>query len=216
MSGGDREHDPEGFWQARYAEATATGRVWSGEPNPTLVAEAGALAAGRALDVGCGEGADAVWLAVRGWRVIAADVAPAALERGAAAARSAGDDIARRIEWVRRDLRVWSPAPRAFDLVSAHYVHLPSQERAGVLARWASSVELGGMLLVVAHSPRDLGTSLRRPPDPDLYATAEQVASALDDGFDVVVAQERPRTVTGPGGDHVTAHDAVLRAVRRR
>ncbi len=211
----DPDADPEGFWQARYAEATATGRVWSEEPNPTLVAEAGALPPGAALDVGCGEGADAVWLAAHGWRVTAADVAPAALERGAAAARPAGEEVAERIEWVRHDLRTWEPPAEAFDLVTAHFVHVTHEERPGMLERWASAVAPGGTLLVVAHSPLDLETALRRPPDPQLYACAQEMADLLGGALDVVAACDHPRAVTGPGGEEVVAHDAVLRAVRR-
>ncbi len=201
-------------WEARYAQRSAHGQVWRGEPNATLVAEVASLEPGRALDPGCGEGADAVWLAVRGWRVTAVDVAPTALERGAHAAAERG--VAARVGWLQRDLSTWEPAPGSFDLVAAHFVHAPAPERAALLARWETALAPGGTLLVVAHSPQDLGTGLRRPPDPELYATAQEMATSLSGEVEVVTAQERPRVVEGPDGRPVTAHDAVLRAVRPR
>ncbi len=203
-------------WEARYAERAARGQVWSGEPNATLVSEAGPLPPGRALDPGCGEGADAVWLAARGWDVVAVDIAATALERGARAARAAGDEVAERVTWARRDLSSWHPAPRGFDLVAAHFIHVTPEQRAPLLARWEAALAPGGTLLVVAHSPLDLETGLRRPPDPALYATAEDMAASLGGEVEVVTALERPRVVEGPDGRPVTAHDAVLRAVRPR
>jgi SAM-dependent methyltransferase len=91
-------------WDARYAESP---QIWSGRPNVVLAREAAALEPGRALDLGCGEGADAVWLAQRGWRVTAVDISGVALERAAVHAGSAG--VADRIEWQRRDLAFPSP-----------------------------------------------------------------------------------------------------------
>lgn len=199
-------------WDERYR---AGGRVWSGRPNPTLVDEASDLVPGRALDVGCGEGADAIWLAARGWQVVAADFSIAALERGAEHARSSGEDVADRVDWRQRDLRTWSPVEGAFDLVTAHFVHAPSPEREVMLGRWAAAVAPGGTLLVVAHSPLDLEQdAVRRPPDPALYATAERSAALLEgaETWDVA-AQERPRVVQADGRD-VTVHDAVLVARR--
>ena len=98
------------FWDERYRSAQ---RVWSGDPNPQLVAEVTDLPPGRALDVGCGEGADAIWLARSGWTVVAADISGVALERGAQHAREAGPDVAARIEWRQADLLA-SP-PESFD-----------------------------------------------------------------------------------------------------
>lgn len=210
-----RHHDttPEAVdWDQRYR---AGGRVWSGRPNPTLVDEASGLTPGRALEVGCGEGADAIWLAARGWQVVAVDFSIAALEHGAEHARSAGEDVADRVDWRQHDLRTWSPVEGAFDLVAAHFVHAPSPEREALLGRWAAAVAPGGTLLVVAHSPLDLEQdAVRRPPDPALYATAAQSAALLEGaGTWDVVAQERPRVVRADGHD-VTVHDSVLVARR--
>src|SRR5512133_3089879 len=112
----------EAYWEQRY-RTSAT--VWSGEPNRQLVAEVADLPPGTALDAASGEGGDAVWLALRGWRVTAVDFAATALERGARAAAAAG--VGDRIDWVRADLRSWMP-PERYDLVSAQFFHLPPPE----------------------------------------------------------------------------------------
>lgn len=200
-------------WEARYRAAPA---VWSGRPNPQLVAEAAALAPGRALDVGCGEGADAIWLAERGWRVTAVDIATTALERAASRAATAGDQVASRIEWTQADLRRQPPTEGAYDLVSSQFMHLPSESRGDLFARLAAAVAPGGTLLVVGHHPSDLHTSAHRMHFPDMMFTADQVAAALDPAaWQVVVAETRPRTATDPDGQEITIHDAVLVAHRR-
>ncbi|MDI5942806.1 methyltransferase domain-containing protein, partial [Micromonospora sp. DH15] len=135
----------EAAWEERYRARPA---VWSGRPNPQLVAEATGLPAGRALDVGCGEGADAGWLAGRGWRVTAVDISATALERAAAHAAAAGPEVADRIEWLHADLRVTPPAEGAYDLVSAQFMHLPGAARRELVARLAAAVAPGGTLLI--------------------------------------------------------------------
>ncbi|GAA1310866.1 class I SAM-dependent methyltransferase [Pseudonocardia xinjiangensis] len=199
------------FWDERYGSVT---RIWSGEPNPQLVAEAAGLAPGTALDAGCGEGGDAYWLARQGWRVTAADVSAVALERAAA---HADPDIADRITWQQADLLAgWAPEPLAYDLVNVQFVHFPSALRGPVYARLAVAVAPGGVLLIVAHHPSDLATTMPRPQEPDLFFTAEELAASLDPGqWDVLVAEARPRLATDPEGREVTIHDAVLAARRR-
>lgn len=200
-----------GFWDERYRSAT---RVWSGDPNPQLVREAGDLAPSTALDAGCGEGADAHWLAARGWRVTAMDVSAVALERGAA---HAGPDIAGRITWECVDLTTWLPDHRTYDLVSAQFMHFPSAVREPLFDRLAASVAPGGTLLVVGHDPSDLATSAHRPTEPDMFFTAAELAATLGpDHWDVLVAQTRPRSAVDPAGDPITIADAVVRARRRR
>jgi SAM-dependent methyltransferase len=200
------------FWDARYAAKEA---IWSGRPNPRLVEQAGDLAPGDALDVGCGEGADAVWLASRGWRVTGIDVSRVALSRAAAAA--AGDpDVAARITWRQADILTFEPEPAAYDLVSSQFMHLPSAPLAAVLGRLATAVRPGGSLLVVGHHPSDLLTTIGRPHLPDLMFTAEDLATGLDPAaWDVVVAAAPERPAVDPDGNPVTVRDAVLRAVRR-
>ena len=204
----------EQSWEERYRARDA---VWSGEPNPQLVAEAAGLAAGTALDVGSGEGADTIWLASRGWQVTAVDFATTALQRGAAHAEARGADVAGRIRWVHADLTAWAPAERQFDLVSAQFMHLPAATRQALFARLAAGVAPGGTLLIVGHDQGDLQTTMPRPHLPEMFFTAEEVADSLEPGqWDVLVAEARPRRVSDPDGQEVTIHDAVLRARRRR
>ncbi len=203
----------EHFWDERYRSASA---LWSGSPNPQLVAEAADLAPGAALDAGCGEGADALWLAERGWRVTAVDFSAVALERGAAQAVERGADVARRIEWLHEDLTAWVPAAASYDLVSAQFMHLPKRPREALFRALAAAVASGGSLLIVGHHPSDLQTAIPRPPLPELFFTASDVAALLDPhGWDIVVSAARERAATDPAGRTVTIHDAVLRARRR-
>lgn len=201
------------YWNERYRAHSA---VWSGDPNPQLVSEVLELAAGTALDAGCGEGADAIWLAERGWRVTAVDVSDVALRRGADRAAEIGGDVARRIEWLHENLTSWSPRESCYDLVSAQFMHLPQAPRDAMFRRLAASVARGGSLLIVGHHPSDLRTTVRRPRMPELLHTAEDVAALLDpNDWEIVVSATRPRSATDPAGQAVTVHDTVVRARRR-
>jgi SAM-dependent methyltransferase len=202
----------EASWEERYSSSDA---VWSGHPNPQLVAEASGLVPGAALDVGCGEGADAIWLAARGWKVTAVDFATAALRRGAAHADAGRADVSARIDWVHADLQEWAPPQARFDLVTAQYMHLPPEPRGALFARLAGSVAPGGTLLIVGHDVSDLETGAHRPDMPDLFFTAEEIADSLDgDRWEVVTAHTRPRPGHVHEGQHLTVHDAVLAARR--
>lgn len=208
-------------------------RVWSGRPNPQLVAEATGLEPGTALDLGCGEGADALWLAEQGWTVTAVDVSAVALER---AKQHAADSAAgNRITWVQRDLDAWAPEEQ-FDLVSAQFLHsteAPWQRPHRVAA---DAVRPGGTLLIVGHHPDGL-PPWRSASDEDssegshgghshggdghagaeMFFTAEQAAAELGigpPGWRVEVAAGREREATGPDGQLATLADAVLRATR--
>jgi SAM-dependent methyltransferase len=208
------EHFGEAFWDDRYR---SHGALWSGDPNPQLVAEAGDLPPGTALDVGTGEGADAIWLASRGWRVTAVDLSTVALERARAHAARLGAGIAGRIDWLHEDLTTWDPGPGRYDLVSAQYMHLPAAPRQAMFRRLATAVAPGGTLLIVGHHPSDLQTTMPRPPMPELFYTGDDIAAALDPGEWAVITNASPeRTATDPDGRTVTIHDAVLRATRRR
>lgn len=199
------------FWDQRYASRA---QIWSGRPNPHLVARIADLAPGHALDVGSGEGADAIWLAGRGWEVTAIDVSSVALRRGAAHADAAGADLAARIAWRHEDVLSWGPDPGAFDLVSSQFMHLPPGPREALFARLAAGVAPGGTLLVVGHHPLDLETLPRG--HPEMLFTAEEVAATLDpEAWEVVVADAPGRPFTDPAGDVVTVHDALLQAMRR-
>ena len=138
------------FWDDRYRSA---GQLWSGQPNPQLVAQTAGLIPGNALDVGCGEGADAIWLASQGWTVTAVDISAVALERAAAHAAARGDEIVRRITWRQADLHSWDPGSQQFDLVSAQFMYLPEAELESLHRRMAAAVRSGGSLLIVLHHP---------------------------------------------------------------
>ena len=212
----EHDHTPdfvrdERFWNERYRVAD---RIWSGNPNPQLVAEAAGLAPGRAIDAGCGEGADSIWLARRGWSVVGVDIATVALERAAEHAHEVDAEAAGRIEWRRADLLADPPEADAFDLASAHYMQLPPEPRRELFATLAASVRSGGTLLIVGHHPSDLATGVPRPPMPELFYTGDDLAAELDESWTVVVNEARPRSAKTPDGVEVTIRDSVLRAVR--
>lgn len=197
------------YWEERYGSGE---RVWSGNPNPQLVTTAADLPPGAALDVGSGEGADAIWLASRGWKVTGVDLSQAALDHAARHATEAGVDVA----WRQADVMSWDPAPEQYDLVSAQYVHLPGPSRDALHRRLAAAVRPGGTLLIVGHHPTDLAvTTLRRPRLPHLMFTAEEIATVLDPSEWDITTSSPERPATDPHGQHITLTDAVLRAVRR-
>jgi SAM-dependent methyltransferase len=204
----------EEAWDERYQSRPS---LWSGKPNPNLVSETQGLTAGTALDAGAGEGADAIWLAERGWRVTALDVSTVALQRAAGHAAERGPEIADRVEWRHADLRSWDPGADGFDLVAAHYLQLPAALRADVFGRLAAAVAPGGTLLVVGHHPSDLQTTVPRPPMPELFYTGDDIAALLDvDDWKIVTNDAPGRVVTDPDGNPVTIHDTVFRATRRQ
>ncbi|MFD1213721.1 SAM-dependent methyltransferase [Arthrobacter sp. GCM10027362] len=198
------------FWDSFYQERE---QVWSGKPNPVLVREAAGLAPGLALDLGCGEGADAIWLAGQGWRVTAVDISAVALRRAAAHAAERG--VAGRIDWRQQDLSAWTPE-ESYDLVSAQFLHSPIElPRETILRTAAAAVVPGGTLLVVGH---ESFPPWSRHPEPEvpLPTAAELVRSlGLDDGtWRLEVVDSSSRDVTGPDGQQAVLADSVLRARR--
>lgn len=202
----------EAFWDGQYRSRPA---LWSGAPNAPLVDEVAELTPGTALDAGTGEGADALWLARRGWQVTAVDISQVALERAAAHATAEDAAAAAHIAWVHADVTSWVPAEKSFDLVSVQYLHtLPGGE--GLYDRLTAAVAPGGTLLVVGHHPSDLETTVGRWRMPELMFTAEEMAATLDtDAWQVVVCEARPRRTPDPEGHEITVRDTVLRARRR-
>jgi len=208
------EHFERPAWEERYSGE----KVWSGRANAQLVAEVADLAPGRALEVGCGEGGDAIWLASQGWDVTAVDFADAALARTAAHADEAG--VGERISTRRVDVRTFDPDGETWDLVTSHFVHLPDGGMVDVVRRLGSAVAPGGTLLVVGHHPEDLATGLRHGHHTFLF-TADSLLPALGDGsgdpagWEVEVCESRPRTQAHPEtGEEIAIADAVLRARR--
>jgi SAM-dependent methyltransferase len=200
------------FWDARYASSDS---IWSGNPNPVLVELVGPLRPGSALDVGSGEGADAIWLAARGWRVTGVDISQVALDRAAARAADAGEQIASLISWQQTDLFSWRPPAQQFDLVSAQFMQVPTERREALHRALASAVRPGGLLLIVGHHPSDLETAGRPAHLHNFMFTADQVAAVLDPGEWKIHVEDTPaRQALDPDGLPITIHDAVLSAFR--
>ncbi|MEV7867666.1 class I SAM-dependent methyltransferase [Streptomyces sp. NPDC088124] len=196
----------EEFWDGRYEMSE---RIWSGEPNTVLVRETTGLTPGRALDLGCGEGADAVWLAERGWRVTATDISRVALGRAARHAREAG--VADRVDCQWHDLTVTFPTG-GFDLVSAHFLHAPTESfpRERILRTAAAAVVPGGTLLIVGHAGHHEPTDLRLPTTEEVLASLE-----LPEGeWEVLLSEEHERHQTDRDGRRITRTDNALK-VRR-
>jgi SAM-dependent methyltransferase len=191
-------------WNERYE---ATELLWSAGPNRFLVAETEELAAGRALDLACGEGRNAIWLAERGWQVTAVDYADVALARAAriAAARNVA------VELVHADLLDWEPDAGAFDLVCVLYLQLPADERRRVLAGAAKAVAIGGTFLLVGHDLTNLADGHGGPSDPAMLLTPEEVRSELP-GLTVEKAERVHRDVEGAPRPAI---DTLVRARRR-
>lgn len=196
------------YWDDLYGSAD---QLFSGAPNGVLVTEVTGMAPGRALDAGCGEGADALWLARRGWQVTALDISRTALERAAATAA----DLAGRVAWTRTDLTVASPPAAAFDLVSAQYFPLPRQPEHTALRGLLDAVAPGGTLLFVGHDLVGLPPREETDFDPGDYYQPDDIAGLLDRDWTVLINETRPRTAPAPPGTH-HSHDTVLRARRLR
>lgn len=200
------------FWEQLWSKTLRENadKVGRRPPNAHLVAEATDLMPGRALDAGCGHGADTLWLAAHGWRVTAVDFSPAALAHGRSMAEAAGADVAERIDWIESDLATWTAEPGQYDLVLCLYVHVAGsvQDRVGRMSR---GVAPGGTLFLVGHRPIDPGTGAATAAANQVQVSVEDAVAALDpDVWELVVAEERPRAVAGTGVD------AVIRARRRR
>jgi SAM-dependent methyltransferase len=196
-------------WDRRYAEQD---RMWSGQPNGALVAEVAGLAPGRVLDVGCGEGADAVWLARGGWDVTALEVSGVALQRAIVHARDAGVAI----RWVHAGLAEARLPPASFDLVSAQYPALLRTPDAAAERALLAAVAPGGVLLLVHHAGMDTPPVHDSGFDPADYVWPPMVAALLDDDWVVELDEQRPRLAPDGGAGAHHTDDLVLRARRVR
>ncbi len=197
-------------WDRRYAGAEL---VWTAAPNRFVVAELANLPPGRALDLGAGEGRNAVWLAARGWQVTAVDFSAVGLDKG----RRLAEARAVAVDWVRADLRDYQPEAQSFQLVLVAYLQLRAAELDGVLRRAATALTPGGVLLVVGHDLTNLTEGAGGPPDPAVLYTPESITRSLT-GLTVLRAERVRRPVGGTGadgaGDSRDAVDTLVRAVR--
>lgn len=203
--------DPKQHWEEHYGQRD---QIWSGRVNARLEEIAGPLTPGAVLDLGSGEGGDAVWLAEQGWQVTAVDISDTALQRGAAAAQSRG--LADRITFVQHDLSNFVPEG-TFDLISAHFLHsmLPF-DRPTILKRVAGAVRSGGILLIVDHAgPPPWGSKLHHHHE---FPSADEVVRSLDlsdADWETVRAEASERNAVGPDGQAGKLTDNVI-VLRRR
>jgi SAM-dependent methyltransferase len=196
-------------WNARYGERDAA--KWSGRPNGRLLAEVASLTPGRALDVGCGEGADAIWLARSGWTVTAIDISDVALIR----AREAAERVGIVVEWVRGDA-LQTPLPAgSFDLVSMQYPALPKAAGEAAVRKLLDTVRAGGLLLAVYHDLSDEHREHMKSQgvDPADYVDADDLSRLLSGEFTIELQAVEPRIDPPPDNPHIA--DVVLRARRR-
>jgi len=194
-------------WDELYA---STELVWTAEANRFVVEELAGLAAGRALDLGTGEGRNAIWLAERGWQVTAVDFSAVGLAKAAALEARRG---VTGVRWVEADLREYQPGPAAYDLVLLAYIHLPPDEFAALLQRAASALAPGGTLLVVGHDVDNIAHGHGGPQDARILHRAQDVVAALP-GLAIQRAEQARRPVLTGDGER-TAIDSVVRAQRR-
>ncbi|MGI5130847.1 methyltransferase domain-containing protein [Pseudonocardia sp. CA-107938] len=201
-----------GAWEDRWSQALREhgDRIATMPPNAMLRGVATELRPARALDAGCGHGAETLWLAARGWTVTAVDFAAAALAHARSTAETLGTDIADRVEWVEADLTTWTPRPEYYDLVACLYLHVAGSVPETV-QRLATGVAPGGTLLLVGHRPIDPATGATTPAAGQVQVSVDEAVAALDASrwtFDI--AEDRPRAAAGTGVD------AVICARRRR
>ena len=194
-------------WNRRYA---GTELLWTAQANRFLVAEATDLQPGRALDVACGEGRNAVWLAELGWDVTGVDFSGVALDKARELARSRGVEAS----WVQADLLDYRPEPRAFDLVLVLYLQVPAAERREILRAAAMGVAANGTLLLVGHDRSNLEHGHGGPRDETVLYTPGDVAADLGGtGLEIERSEVVHRPVSTPEGER-TALDALVRACR--
>ncbi len=200
----------QAFWEQLWTKTLREhpDKVAKRPPSPRLISEVAALPAGRALDAGCGHGAETLWLAAHGWRVTAVDFSTSALQQGRAMAEALGAEIAARIEWCEGDLATWPVPPASVELVVCLYVHVAG-DVSEMVRRMASGVAPGGTLFMVGHRPIDPATGAATAAAGQVQISVEEAVAALSPGeWEIVIAEERPRQVAGSGVD------AVIRARR--
>lgn len=196
----DAEH-----WDTRYASADL---VWSAEPNQFVAAECADLPPGRALDLACGEGRNAIWLARRGWRVTAVDFSAVALDK----ARTLAGETA--VDWVQADATTWA-SPPAFDLAVLAYLQLPAAERKAAVSSALAALVPGGTLLVVAHDSSNLAEGTGGPQDPDVLMTSDDIlADVACVPHRVVHAGRVERHLAQVDGSTAVAYDCLVRVVK--
>lgn len=194
-------------WDERYE---GTDLLWSAEANRFLVAEVEHMPPGDALDLGCGEGRNAVWLAERGWQVTGVDFSPVGLDK--ARRLAAARDV--EVEWLEADLFEWAPPEATFDLVLWLYLHPPPERRHELLTRFSAALRPGSVMLVVGHHVENLEHGVGGPPYPEILLDPDDIAEGLRvAGLEIEKAERVLRPVTTDEGER-TAIDTLVRARR--
>jgi len=191
-------------WDERYESPDL---IWTAEPNQFLVREVGDLSPGRAVDLACGEGRNAIWLAERGWDTTGVDFSSVGLEKARQFAARRGTNV----QWVEADLTEWEPEPNSYDLVLLAYVQLPSAMRSPLHRKAFTAVKPGGRLLIIAHDSTNLREGFGGPQSPDVLFSPNDVLTDID-GTDFAIerAERVTRAVTTDFGERV-AIDALVR-----
>jgi SAM-dependent methyltransferase len=191
-------------WNHRYASADPHSTP---VPNRFLVAEVSDLPPGRALDLACGAGRNAVWLAERGWRVTAVDFSDVGLSMARELAETRGTTV----EWIEADVLAWTATVNAYDLVCVLYLQLPADERRAVLRLATNAVGPGGTLLVIGHDLLNLTEGSGGPTQPDVLFTPDDIVGEIGE-----LRVEKAERVRRPVDDGVTPRDAIDALVRAR
>ncbi|HET9436896.1 MAG TPA: class I SAM-dependent methyltransferase [Gaiellaceae bacterium] len=190
-------------WDRRYA---AVENLWAVKPNRFLVAEVAELPPGRALDLACGEGQNAIWLATLGWSVTGVDYSQVAIDKARDRANREGVEV----DFVRADLLDFEPDPRSYDLVLLLYFHLPPAELRTVLAKAQHALAEGGTAVIIGHDRTNITDGVGGPSDPSIHYTPDELSAELAE-LEIVKATRVLRDVDGEERDAI---DALVRARR--
>lgn len=199
-------------WNERYRTKEL---IWSAGPNETFAQEIGKVAPGKALDLGCGEGRNAIWLAELGWEVTAIDFSEVAIDK----ARQIADRRGVNVNWIRDDVSTWQCQPGGFDLVAVLFLHTRTGERNNWLTRATEAVGPGGIFIYIGHDPSNIAKGTGGPQDPDVLPGIEDITSHLT-GFVIERTAIIERLVEHDPGHHGAAEghialDALVRAVKK-
>ncbi len=208
--GRDQPTYDQPYWEELWSTTLSKhpDKVAQRRPNAHLVEQVADLQPGRALDAGCGHGAETLWLAAHGWQVTAVDFSASALAQGQSMAESIGPEVSEGIAWTEGNLATWEATPGHFDLVVCLYVHVAGAVDE-MIKRLANGVAAGGTLLMVGHRPIGPATGTPTAASGQVQISVEAARGVLEPlHWELLVAQERPRTLVGTGVD------AVIRARR--
>ena len=192
-------------WDERYSQSEL---VWGAPPNAVVVEQVTALPRGRALDLACGEGRNAHWLATRGWEVTGLDYSAVALDKARRVAAEAPRSVRGRLDYRVADVTE-SDLGGEYDLVLMIYLHLAPEERLRVVNRAISALKPDGILMILGHDAVNLSQGVGGPQDVEILYTPDDLVTAFDGRLDVDVAERRFRET-----DAGTAIDALVVAHR--